>query len=371
MGSPDTVPETAMKKLLQLLAVVALLPCAAVVRADPPREAFRPVSFAVLPDGVRYPEGIASNPANGDIFVGTFDFGPNHDALLRYDRHGRLVARIDMGVQPLLGLQFGPDGRLYILNAAALTGAGASRVQRIRADFSSGDQPSDLAVVPGIGAPAPRDVANPDGSHDTVTFGSSNAPAPNGLAFDAAGNLYFSDSFQGAIFRIEGATTCSAPCAVATVSHDPLLATAGFPPFGANGMAFSADGKTLYVANTGDNRVLAMNVATRAVSVFAESVHGADGLLFDRSTGLLWAAANQGDELVALNGNGRAVLKVGDFEGISRDGMPRGFLFPASMVSVDGFMYVTNTALPLTPAAGDEPEEDVTRWNIVRLRIGR
>jgi sugar lactone lactonase YvrE len=360
-----------MKKLLQALALVALLPCAVAARADPPREAFKPVSFAVLPDGVRYPEGIAANPANGDIFVGTFDSGPNHDALLRYDRHGRLVARIDMGVQPMLGLQFGPDGRLYILNDAALAGTGASRVQRIRADFSSGDQPSDVAVVPGIGGPAPREVANPDGSHDTITFGSANAPAPNGLAFDAAGNLYFSDSFQGAIFRIAGATTCNAPCAVTTVAHDPLLATAGFPPFGANGIAFSPDGKTLYVANTGDNRVLSMNVATAAVSVFAESVHGADGLLFDRGNGVLWAAANQGDELVALNANGRPVLKVGDFEGIGRDGVPRGFLFPASMVIVDGFMYVTNLALPLTPVVGDEPEEDVARWNIVRLRIAR
>jgi DNA-binding beta-propeller fold protein YncE len=222
-----------------------------------------------------------------------------------------------------------------------------------------------------IGAPAPRAVGNPDGSSDTIAFGSSNVPAPNGLAFDAAGNLYFSDSFQGAIFRIANAPGCAAPCAVATVSHDPLLGTAGFPPFGANGLAFAPDGKTLFIANTGDNRVLAMDVASASVAVFAESVHGADGLLFDASSGLLWAAANQGDELVALEGRGRAVLKVGDFGGLDRDGTPRGFLFPASLVTLDGFMYVTNLALPLTPAVGDEPEEDVRHWNVMRLRVGR
>ena len=33
--------------------------------------------FAVLPDGVRFPEGITANPATGEIYAGTFDFGPN------------------------------------------------------------------------------------------------------------------------------------------------------------------------------------------------------------------------------------------------------------------------------------------------------
>jgi len=30
---------------------------------------------------------------------------------------------------------------------------------------------------------------------------------------------------------------------------------------------------------------------------------------------------------------------------------------------------VTNLALPLTPAVGDEWEEDVTRWTVSRLRV--
>jgi DNA-binding beta-propeller fold protein YncE len=330
--------------------------------------AFEPVQFAVLPDGVRFPEGIAANPATGDIYVGTFDFGPNSNALLRFGRNGRLVAQKNMGSAPLLGLGFGPDGKVYILNTGALTG-GQSKVQRIAASFGASTPVEDVAVVPSIGAPGSRTVGNPDGSSDTIVFGSAGAPVPNGMVFDAAGNLYFSDSFQGAIFRIADAATCS-PCTVTTFAHDPLLATAGFPPFGANGLALSADGATMFIANTGDNRVLKMDMASATISVFAESVHGADGLLLDQSTGLLWVAANQGDQLVALDANGRPVLKVGDFEGI-RNGTPRGFLFPASMVIQSGFMYVTNLALPLTAAVGDEPEEDVTRWNVVRFRIDR
>jgi DNA-binding beta-propeller fold protein YncE len=319
--------------------------------------------FAVLPDGVRYPEGITANPATGDIYVGTFDFGPNPNKLVRFDKHGRVAAQKDFGAAPLLGLGFdAAHNKVFILNF------GASAVQRIAADFNSATAVETVATLPGIGPPAPRTVGNPDGSADTITFGAVKA-APNGMVFDAAGNLYVSDSFQGAIFRIDNARNCAPPCAVTTVSHDPLLATAGFPPFGANGLALNKDQTVLFIANTGDHRVLQMNVASTALTPFAESVHGADGLLFDANSGLLWVAANQADELDALNSKGRVVARAGEFEGIRHDGTPRGLLFPASMVVVGEHMYVTNLALPLTPAVGDEPEEDVMRWTIARFKV--
>lgn len=185
-----------------------------------------------------------------------------------------------------------------------------------------------MAQIPSSGSPGSRTTGNPDGSSDTITFGSNAFPAPNAMVFDGAGNLYISDSFQGSIYRVANATTCATPtCPVETISQDPLLATAGFPPFGAN------------------------------------------GLLFEH--GRLWVAANQADQVVALNERGRVIAKAGEFEGFRRDGTPRGLLFPASMVIVDGWMYVANLALPLTPMAGDEPEEDVTRWTVSRFRVPR
>jgi DNA-binding beta-propeller fold protein YncE len=314
-------------------------------------------TFAVLPEGVRFPEGIAANPANGDIYVGTFDF-TGQNALLRYDHRGRLLGRLDFG-GPLLGLQFGPkDGKVYIANF------GASKIQRIRADLTG--QVEDVAVIPGIGAPANRVAGNPDGSSDTTMFGSNRFPAPNAMTFDAAGNLYVSDSFQGAIFRISNAHSCL-PCIAALVVHDSLLATAGFPPFGANGLALSQDESVLFIANTGDDRILKMNMADSGISVFAESVNGADGLARD-AQGLLWVAANQADSLVALDERGRVVAQVGSFEGVHH-GRPVGFLFPASLVIVGREFFVTNLALPLTGNVGDEPEEDVTRWTISRVLL--
>jgi len=324
---------------------------------------FEPLQFAQLPEGVRYPEGIAANPVNGDILVATFDFGPNANALVRYDRDGNLLVRKDMGGAPMLGLGY-LEGKFYILNI------GAQKVQRIAAGFDAATALEDVADVPKVGPPGDRAVANPDGSSDTVRFGSNSFAAPNAMAFDPYGNLYFSDSFQGAIFKIPRVASCSATCPVIVLSHDPLLGTAGFPPFGANGLAISADVTTMYIANTGDNRVLAMDMTNGKMRVFAESLHGADGLIFD-GDGTLWVAANQADTLVALNDKGRPVAKVGSFRGLRADGSPAGLLFPASMAIFDGVMYITNLALPLTDAVGDEPEEDVRRWNIVRMRVTR
>jgi sugar lactone lactonase YvrE len=160
---------------------------------------------------------------------------------------------------------------------------------------------------------------------------------------------------------------------VETINHDPLLATAGFPPFGANGLALSHDEKTLFIANTGDDRILKLDLtkpalSTDAASIFAESINGADGVAFDKQ-GRLWVAANQADEVAGVNANGKVVAKLGDFQGIRNDGSPKGLLFPASLVIVGDEMFVTNLALPLNGTTGDEPEEDVTRWTVSRMKV--
>jgi hypothetical protein len=92
-------------------------------------------------------------------------------------------------------------------------------------------------------------------------------------------------------------------------------------------------------------------------------------LVFDKRSGLLWVCANQADEVVALNANGRVVAVLGEFRGINSDGTPNGLLFPASPVIVGDEIFVTNLAIALTPAVGDEPEEDVKLWTVSKLRL--
>ena len=322
--------------------------------------------FVALPDGVRLPEGITTNPKTEEIYVATFDFGPNSNQLLRFKKNGQFVAQRDFGGTPLLGIRFNPsDQKIYICNVGALVG-GASKIQRIAADFNDTTPIEDVAFIPSLGVPPNRVVDNPDGSRDTILFG-NNAPAPNGLVFDKTGNLYISDSFQGAIFRITNARACATPCTPATVQHDGLLATAGFPPFGANGLALNGDETKLFIANTGDDRILQLDLATGTLSVWAESINGADGMAFHE--GNLVVAANQGDEIAILNDQGRVIAKLGDFLGIRNDGSPRGLLFPASLAIVDDKIFITNLALPLTAAEGDEPEEEVTTYTVSRIQI--
>ncbi len=319
--------------------------------------------FATLPNGVRFPEGITADRESGEVYVGTFDFGPNANKLLRFDRHGQLIAQVDFGAAPLLGLAFDRrHEKVYIANF------GGSKIQRIKAAFHAKTPVEDVAIMPVIGAPGARIEGNPDGSSDTITFGSNGKSAPNAMAFDRRGNLYVSDSFQGAIFRIDNAAHCTTPCKVDLVIQDPLLATAGFPPFGANGLALDRHETALFVANTGDDRVLKLDLDTKALPVLTESINGADGLAFDRH-GRLWVAENQGDQIIGLNAEGRVIARLGEFKGIDRWGAPEGLLFPASLVIVGHEMFVTNLGLPLTPATGDEPEEDVKRWTISRIRL--
>lgn len=355
-----------MRWITRALPLLALLAMPGAAEAGGSEVIVRPRAariFAKLPPGVRFPEGIAADPASGDIFVGTFDFGPNPNQLLRYSRRGRLEAEKDFGGTPLLGLVFNStDRKVYFANF------GASQIQRIAAGFSATTATEAVATLPGIGAPSIRTEGNPDGSQDTITFGSNAFPGPNALTFAKDGTLYVSDSFQGAVYAIAQAASCGAPCPVTTVAQDPLLATAGFPPFGANGLALTKDESALLVANTGDDRVLRVELASGAVSVFAESINGADGVVMDKQ-GILWVAANQADQVVGLDENGRVVAELGELLGIHPDGTARGLSFPASPVILGSTLFVTNLALPLTSTQGDEPEEEVTRFTISEISL--
>jgi sugar lactone lactonase YvrE len=169
----------------------------------------------------------------------------------------------------------------------------------------------------------------------------------NALTFDSAGNTYISDSFQGIIWKKSG-PGCGAATAWVT---SPLLTTSGVPPFGANGLQFNNAGNALFVANTGNDQIIRIPVSGGSPgtpTVFVNSINGADGLIIDKDDNI-WVAANQADEIVIVDPTGKAIAKLGDFDGINKDGAANGLLFPASLVfSRDKqVLYVTNLALDL------------------------
>ena len=280
------------------------------------------VRFATLPRGTAHPEGITVDEA-GNVYVADFDVsktaGPGQ--VVVFDRSGRVLRVLDVegSSNLLLGLDFHHVGRAVELLVIDFGGQKVLRVDPLTGDSTI------FTTIPGGGG-------------------------PNALTFDKAGNVYISDSFQGVIWQ-----TAPTGGAATSWSSSPLLTTAGVPPFGANGIAFNKAQTVMYVANTGNDQVLKIPVATRVPEVFVNSINGADGLIVDGSDNI-WVAANQEDEIVVIEPvNGQAIAKLGDFDGLSHDGAPVGLLFPASLYFHGDSLYVTNLSLDLrlfnTPGA--------------------
>ena len=304
-----------------VLLVVVVLAVAAAPAAAWTRGA--PATFATLPEGAGHPSGITADQA-GNLYVTTFDVGSRGP--------GRLVV-------------FDPRGRLV----RQVTVAGSSA---LLLDVAFHPATGDLLVVD-FGHQAARRVHPLTGaSFVFAPIPGGSAAGPSGLTFDRAGNVYVSDAFQGVIWR-----TGPAGGEPSAWVSGPLLATAGVPPFGANGLAFDRAETALFVANTGSDTVVRVPVAGGAAGtpgVFVHGVNGADGLMID-DEGRIWVAANQADEIVVLDPSGRVIAKLGDFGGLDARGAPRGLLFPADLVRSGEFVYVTNLALDLRRFGVPEP----------------
>jgi sugar lactone lactonase YvrE len=277
--------------------------------------------FAVLPDGATHPEGLAVAP-NGDVYVAMFD---GSKKIVVYNDNGKLLRTLTVSASSgfLLGLGFHPQTGAFLV-----------------IDFGAG---TVLNVDKNIGT-------------SSVFMTSPNGPSPgsglNALTFDSSGNVYVSDSFGGIIWR-----TGPTGGAVTQWVQDPLLKTAGDPPFGANGLGFNKAQSILFVANTGNDTIVQIPVSggtPGAPAIFTNSINGADGLILDDHDNL-WVCANQSDEIVVVDTTGKVIAKLGDFEGLVDDGTPKGLLFPASPgFSRDGkTVFVTNLALDLRVGTGN------------------
>jgi sugar lactone lactonase YvrE len=174
--------------------------------------------------------------------------------------------------------------------------------------------------------------------------------AANAIAQNHRGTLFVSDSFGGAVYAVNPAGGKS------LWKADPLLQPHGFPPFGANGVAFDRTESFLYVANTADDRILRIAVnrdgSAGAISIFADgatlglnALNGADGIQFDVK-GNLYVCANQANEIQVLSPGGALIARYGHNPG--DDPLD----FPASPIFHQKGLYIANFALGTAPNGG-------------------
>lgn len=302
--------------------------------------------FATLPAGESHPEGSAGD-GHGNLYVSTLDFpraftgSPGPGRLFVFDRHGELQRTVMIAGSShlLLDLAFHPHN-------GALLAVDFGKQQVLTVNSHTGAS-SVFATIPG-GAGA----------------------GPDMITFDRAGNVYISDALQGIIWKTgpEGGAPES------WVDH-PLLRTTGVPPFGAVGLGFNNAGNAMFVAVPGNDQIIRIPVTAGAPgtpAVFVNSVNGPSALLIDEDDNL-WITASQADELVVLDPTGRVIAKLGDFDGLSRSGAPRGLLFPVGMTRVGDWIYISNLAfdlrlLGLAPPVDAQWAAEVRRHTVSRLK---
>lgn len=341
---------------ISLLLLALALPAQAWIRSPA-------TTFATLPTGATPPEGLTVDPA-GNVYVSTFGFpeaGPSAvpGKIFVYSPQGTLLRQFAVaGASPhLLGMGINP-----ITHQLLVADFGAGQVLNV--DPLNGTS----TVFANVGAACSGDCANPLSCPPPTP---SPGPGLNAITFDAAGNVFISDSFGGIIWM-----TDKNGAGLTKWASDPLLATCGKPPFGANGLAFNNQGTALFVANTGEDSVVEIPVvggvggAAGAPTVFAYSINGADGLIVDQSDNV-WVCANQSDEIVVLDPTGKAIAKLGDFEGIDNQGAVRGLLFPASLAFDGNFLLVTNLVLDTRlfgfPTVDSQWAAQVTRYTVSKI----
>ncbi|MBB5463469.1 SMP-30/gluconolactonase/LRE family protein [Paraburkholderia sp. Cpub6] len=275
--------------------------------------------FATLPPGEAHPEGITID-RQGNVYVATVAANKpetSEGTLIVFDPHGKhpRTVQVKGTSRLLLDLGFNPQtGKLLVVDYQA------AKV---------------WVVDPNTGAAS---------VFMTVT---GNHPGLDGMTFDAAGNVYVTDSHQGIIWK----TGPGGGEALAWVKSPLLSPARPAPRIGANGLAFNNERTALFVANTANDTIVKIPVTGATLEpgtpeVFVNRVGGGpDGLIIDEHDNI-WTACNQSNEILVLEPTqGRVIAKLGDFGGIDREGAPIGFLWSNSLVFRGDEVLVTNLSL--------------------------
>ena len=330
--SRATVGEGGLGVVKRLLLLTAVLSITLVsVRADawahPPKVGVVQNFGPNLRSDCPQPEGIAVDPS-GNLYATSVPLAQGPANICVLSPAGELIDKISVapgasGFTNLLGDLFEPSRGLYVVDIA-----------------------DDVFINP---AAQNGRLLRIDPASHVVTPLATGFVLPNGIAQDRTGNLFVSDSVPGGIFKVapDGST-------MSLWSADPLLSSHHPFPIGANGVAFDRSQRFLYVANTGDNRIIRIPVhkdgSAGPAEVFADgsaldtaqsttgSLLGADGIMFDVK-GNLYVCANAANEIQVVSKDGTRL--IARYAGTGANALDQ----PASLVFRNRTLFVTNLSL--------------------------
>ncbi len=242
------------------MTVVAAAPRSAAGGAAAQQPGPKPTEPVLAASGFEFPEGPAYD-GKGNVFVSNC----NSDYIAKLEPAGRAIqfkaATDRFTFEKTNGLTFHEDGVLFAC------------------DFGR------KAIV----------QVMPDGRMESYAdkFGDEGFKGPNDLAFDPGGSLYFTDPAGSSA---KSPTGCVYRIARGTRKVTRVAEGLAFP----NGIAFSADAKTLYLAESERFRILKANVkpdgSLEAPELFCQlpDKHTPDGMNFDQAGNLYVATVGPG-----------------------------------------------------------------------------
>lgn len=203
---------------------------------------------------------------------------------------------------------------------------------------------------------------------------------PRGIAIDASGNIFISDTGNNKVKKISGgvvttlvASDLNTPLGLEVIGSTLYIADSGnnmIKKVSVDGgivtlvagtglsdprrMAASNDGSLLYVADNGSHRVLSVDAVTGAVSVIAGSGSNTytEGTGESASFENVWGVAFSGNHLYVSDHNFALIDRVRKINLstkattlVYQDTRQAEMIFPAGLVVKDDFVYVANSGL--------------------------
>jgi len=182
--------------------------------------------------------------------------------------------------------------------------------------------------------------AEKPGIAETFATGTEGA---NGIAFDRKGNLYVAGARTGRVYRI-GPGGGRAEVVLQIEPHNRILSDKKTQqPIVANGLAFDANG-VLYITDTARGAIWRTTIGVDGSAgkpiLLAQSplLEGADGLDFDRG-GRLWVTANERNAILTVTSDGKV-------QEIAKNASQGPLEFPSAIVFVGNTAYVSNNDTP-------------------------